>query len=125
MAGTTSGMQSRFDNGEVVVTYKDGTRTRLPLENPGTWWPIDQDYFIDDYAFARPGPLPARVDLKTGKVRVLDPRTFVGTGRTIPGGAATVLDLKLDPSKELESLSVRAIANEALIGLMSATLERP
>lgn len=125
MAGSTWAMQSRVDNGELVVTYRDGTTTRLPLENPTTWWPIDQDYFIDDFSFARPGGLPLRVDLKTGQVRVLDPETFKGRGRTIPGGAATVLDLTLDPTKELQSLTVRALANDVIIGLMSATLERP
>ena len=125
MAGSTDGMKSRFDNGEIVVTYADGSVTRLALENPTTWWPIDQDYFIDDYAFARPGPLPVRVDLKTGNIRVLDPSTFKGKGRVVSGGAATVLDLTLDPSKEVKSLTIRALANEVVIGLMSATLQRP
>jgi hypothetical protein len=125
MAGSTWAMQSRVDNGELVVTYRDGTTTRLALENPTTWWPIDQDYFIDDFSFARPGGLPLRVDLKSGEVRVLDPETFKGRGRTVPGGAATVLDLTLDPTKELQSLTVRALANDVVIGLMSATLERP
>ncbi len=125
MAGSTWAMQSRVDNGELVVTYRDGTTTRLALENPTTWWPIDQDYFIDDFSFSRPGGLPLRVDLKSGVVRVLDPVTFKGQGRTVPGGAATVLDLTLDPAKELQSLTVRALANDVVIGLMSATLERP
>jgi hypothetical protein len=124
MAGSTDGMKSRFDNGEVIVTYADGTTTRLALENPTTWWPIDQDYFIDDHAFRRPGPLPVRVDLMTGRIRVLDEKTFAGKGRKVPGGAATVLDLVLDPSKAVKSLTVRAIANEVVIGLMSATLQR-
>lgn len=125
MAGSTWAMQSRVDNGEVVVTYRDGTTTRLALENPTTWWPIDQDYFVDDFAFARPGALPLRLDLKSGTVRVLDPTTFKGAGRVVPGGAATVLDLSLDPTKELQSLTVRALANDVVVGLMSATLERP
>lgn len=36
----------------------------------------------------------------------------------MPGGAATVLDLPLDETKELKSLTMRAIANEVVIGLM-------
>jgi hypothetical protein len=124
MAGSTSAMQSRFDNGEVVATYADGTTARLALENPTTWWPIDQDYFIDDFAFARPEPLPVRVNLATGKIRVLDMADFKGRGGAVPGGAATVLDLPLDATKELKSLSVRALANEVVIGLMSVTLQR-
>lgn len=124
MAGSTSFMQSRFDNGEVVVAYSDGTTARLALNNPVNWWPIEQDYFIDDYQFQRPGVIPPRVDLKTGKVRLLDPVAFKGCGRVVEGGAATVLDLALDPSKELKSLSVRPLANEVIIGLMSVTLAR-
>ncbi len=124
MAGSTDPMQSRFDNGEVIVTYTDGTITRLALHNPTNWWPIDQDYFIDDYAFRRPEPIPPRVDLKTGKVRILDINAFKGRGGTVPGGAATVLDLPLDPGKELESLTVRTLANEVVIGLMAVTLAR-
>ncbi len=125
MAGSTNWMQSRIENGEVVVAYTDGTRARLPLVNPSNWWPIDQDYFIDDYQFARPGPIPPRVDLRTGTVRLLDPAHFKGLGRKVPGGAANVLELPLDPTRTLKSLTVRALANEVVIGLMSATLERP
>ncbi|USQ94218.1 DUF4450 domain-containing protein [Caulobacter sp. RL271] len=124
MAGSTNPMQSRFDNGEVVVTYQDGTTTRLPLRNPDTWWPIEQDYFLDDYQFRVDTPPPTRVDLATGQIRVLDPATFKGQGREIPGGAATVLSLPLDPHKTLRALTVRTTANEVVIGLMAATLER-
>ena len=124
MAGSTNWMQSRLDNGEVIVTYRDGTTARLALRNPANWWPIDQDYFIDDFAFARPEPIPPRVDLKTGQVRLLDVAGFKGKGRPVPGGAATVLDLQLDPTKELKSLTVRTLANEVVIGLMAATLAR-
>ncbi len=124
MAGSTNWMQSRIDNGEVIVNYADGTSERLALRNPETWWPIDQDYFVDDYQFRIEGALPMRVDLKSGKVRVLDFPTFKGQGRTIEGGAATVLDLPLDPHKDLSTITVRALANEVVIGLMSVTLAR-
>jgi hypothetical protein len=124
MAGSTDAMKSRFDNGEVIVTYADGSTARLALHNPTTWWPIDQDYYIDEFAFARPEPLPPRVDLATGKIRVLKLDQFKGRGRVVPGGAATVLDLPLDANKELKSLTVRALANEVVIGLMSVTLQR-
>ncbi len=72
MAGSTNNMQSQFDNGEVIVTYADGSTQRLALRNPETWWPIEQDYFIDDYAFSISQPIPPRVDLKTGTVRLID-----------------------------------------------------
>ncbi len=124
LAGSTNWMQSRIDNGEVEVRYRDGTTARLPLHNPTNWWPIDQDYFIDDYQFHRPEPIPWRVDLQTGSVRQLEVETFKGRGGKVPGGAATVLELQLDPTRELEALTLRAIANEVVIGLMGATLVR-
>ena len=65
-----------------------------------------------------------RVDLATGKIRVLKMDEFKGKGRVVPGGAATVLDLPLDSGKDLRSLTVRALANEVVIGLMSVTVAR-
>jgi hypothetical protein len=124
MAGSTNQMQSRFDNGEVVITYADGSTERLALHNPTNWWPIDQDYFIDDYAFRRPEPIPPRVDLLSGTVRVLEPLEFKGKGGKVNGGAATALDLPLHQDKELKSLIVRTLANEVVIGLMAVTLVR-
>jgi len=124
MAGSANPMQSQFDNAEVIVTYEDGSTARLALRNPVNWWPIDQDYLIDDYGFRRPEPIPPRVDLKTGRVRLLDPVTFKGQGGKVPGGAATVLDLPLDPAKTLKSLTLHTLANEVVIGLMAVTLQR-
>ncbi len=125
LAGSSNPMQSQFDNGEIVVAYTDGSSERLALRNPTTWWPIDQDYFLDDFAFRRPDPIPPRVDLRTGQVRILEAASFKGRGGKVPGGAATMLDLPLNPAKELQSLTVRTLANEVVIGLMAVTLERP
>ena len=125
MAGSTNFMQSHIDNGELEIKYTDGTSTRLALRNPETWWPIEQDYFIDDYQFPLEGPLPPRVNLKTGDIRILDQATFKGKGREIPGGAATVLELTLDPEKQLDSITLRTLCNDVVIGLMSLTLELP
>ncbi len=124
MAGSTNAMQSRIDNGEVVVTYADGSSARLALENPTTWWPIDTDYFMDDFAFRRTAPIPPRVDLATGQERTEDLAEAKGRGGRLRGGAATVLDLPLDPAKELKTLTVRTLANDVVIGLMAATLVR-
>src|SRR5690606_3976607 len=51
MAGSTNQMQSRITNGEAVVTYTDGTTAKLELRNPDNWWPVERDFFIDDYQF--------------------------------------------------------------------------
>lgn len=124
MAGSTNWMQSRLDNGEVIATYTDGTTARLPLHNPTTWWPIEQDYFIDGLAFNRPEPVPLRIDLKTARIRAGTPSDFTKRNTAIPGGAATVLALPLNPRKELQFLTVRTLANEVVIGLLAVTLER-
>jgi hypothetical protein len=127
MAGSTSAMQSQFINGEVVVAYADGTAATLPLRNPDTWWPIEQDYVEDDFAFRLGAPKPYRVHLKTGLItKDFNQYTTIKgfSTKAIDGGAATVLELPLDPKRKLKSLTVRALANDVVIGLMSVTLGR-
>ena len=127
MAGSTNHMQVHVHNGEVVVTYRDGSVSRLELHNPETWVPIEQDLFIDDYAFRLSQPRPYRVVLKSGKVsRNFDEEISVTEvyGRSIDGGAGIILDMPLDKDKELDHISVKTIANEVVIGLMSVTLAR-
>ncbi|HSC55112.1 MAG TPA: DUF4450 domain-containing protein [Phnomibacter sp.] len=127
MAGTTNHMQSRMENGRVVVQYKDGSADTLSLKNPENWWPIEQDYMEDGFAFTTNAAKPYRLILKTGEVtRSFDKYSSIKglTNKAIDGGAATFLDLPLDPKKELSSLTVTAVANDVVIGLMSATLVR-
>ena len=124
MAGSTNYMQSRFDNGELIVTYADGKQQRLALRNPDSWWPIEQDYFIDDYQFPYCARLPVRVDLKTAQVRVLRPAELPQALRKrIDGGSATVIELPLDRTRQLTSLTLRTLANDVVIGLMAITLD--
>jgi hypothetical protein len=127
MAGSTNPMQSQMTNGEIIIEYKDGSSDTLELKNPENWWPIEQDYYVDGYAFTTGAPKPLRVYLKTGE----DSRTFNRfitikgfSNRGIDGGAATVLDMPLNSGKELKSLRLRAVANDVVIGLMSVTLAR-
>lgn len=110
--------------GEVVVTYAGGTTSRLALRNPETWWPIEQDYFTDDYQFRIDGALPTCVDPKDRRGARTRCRHLQGKGWGRAGRAATMLGLPLDPGKELKSLTVRALANGVVIGLIAATLER-
>ena len=127
MAGTTNPMQSRLVNGLVEVAYTDGSVETLELKNPENWWPIEQDYFVNGLAFTTDAPKPPRVYLKTGEIS----RTFKEfksikgfSDFGIDGGAATILDLPLNPTKPLKSLKLKAIANDVVIGLMSVTLIR-
>lgn len=126
MAGSTNHMQSQLVNGAVTVYYTDGSSAVLELKNPETWWPIEQDYLNNGHAFALNKPAPPRVGLKSGKM--LEGYSYESikgfSTRAIDGGAATVLDLPLDPVKTLEWLMVKTIANEVVIGLMSVTLVR-
>ena len=124
MAGTTMPQCSRMTHATVTVTYVDGSSATLPLRNPETWWPIEQDYLLDDYLFVNDAPLPPRVDLRTGQTRILDPATFHGRGRNVPGGAATILHLPLDPAKELAALHIKAELYGVVVGLLAATLAR-
>ncbi len=124
MAGSTHHMQSQFDQGEVRVNYTDGTSEVLTLRNPDNWWPIEQDYYEDGFAF-RAGTHPVRIHLKTGEATT-DSYPVLNKNKTnkIEGGAATVLDLPLDPSKELNSLTLKTFANDVVIGLMAITVSR-
>ncbi len=126
MAGSTNHMQSRIDNGLVISTYTDGTTDTLALRNPDNWCPIEQDYFVDGKAFQAPQPRPYRVCLSNGVVsrdlgKALDIQGVYG--REIPGGAAQMLCMNLNPEKRLKTLTVRTLSNDVVIGLMAVTLQ--
>ncbi|GAB3582935.1 DUF4450 domain-containing protein [Hymenobacter daeguensis] len=127
LAGSTNPMQSQLTNGEVTITYADNTTATLPLRNPDNWWPIEQDLLDDGFAFRTGAPPPLRIHLKTG-LMLHDFSQFTSikgfSTRAIDGGAATVLELPLDPQKTLKSLTVKALANDVVIGLMGVTLVR-
>ncbi len=126
MAGSTNHMQSRIDNGLVIATYANGSTDTLALRNPDNWCPIEQDYYVDGKAFRAPEPRPYRVCLSTGDVS-RDLGKILGIqgvyGREIPGGAAQILRMPLNPQKKLKSITVRTLSNDVIIGLMAITLQ--
>ena len=126
IAGSTYHMQSHILNGQIRVKYKNGTEDVLDLILPDNLIPLDQDIFIDGWAFDSPQPRPWRVRLQTGKVSKYHAgelgKHMSNNPIYIEGGMATMLDLPLNPNKELESLTLETIANEVIIGLMSVTL---
>jgi len=124
MAGSTNPMQSQLDNGVVIVEYENGTADSLLLRNPETWWPIEKDYYTDGFAFKLTQPRPLRVHLKTGNIISSDQSLAKWNGKEISGGAATILDLPLDPQKKLKQFVLKTIANDVVIGLMGLTLLR-
>ena len=125
MAGSVHHMQINMTNGMVKVEYTDGSRDELPLVSPDNWWPIEQDYYQDGFAFQVHAPQPPRLYLKTG-VWHMDSYSVLAKNKTIKieGGAASLLDLPLDSNKELKSLTLRTYTNDVVIGLMAATLKR-
>jgi hypothetical protein len=126
MAGSTNHMQSRIDNGIVVVTYTDDTTDSLALRNPDNWCPIEQDYYIDGRAFTVRQPRPYRVCFGTGDVsRNLGSVVQLGGeyGREIPGGAGQMLEMPLNPQKRLKSLELRTLSPDVVIGLMAMTIQ--
>ena len=129
MAGSTNHMQWGLPNGVIRVRYKDGSKVEFPLENPISWAPIEQDFYTDEYAFAQPdgAPLPLRFSLEDGTQsrHIGDLKGITGAEpRRIPGGAGVLLDLPVDSSKTLESMTVETLSNDVVIGLMSVTLQK-
>jgi len=128
MAGTTNPMQSQIVNGKITVQYVDGSTSELELKNPTNWWPIEQDLFDDNFAFEIPDDkIPYRVKLKTGELYkggTLSKYSSIKgfTDRQVDGGSATILDLPIDPNKELKSIKLTAVSNDVVIGMMSATV---
>ena len=125
MAGSTNPMQSRIANGIITVLYKDGSSQQMELINPDNWCPIEQDYYVDGKAFYTSSPRPLRVGFSTGIVSrdISDVLNIKGAYREIPGGAGTILKMKLDPSKKLKSITLRTLSNDVVIGLISITLQ--
>lgn len=128
MAGSTNHMQWGLPNGVIEIRYKDGSCENFILENPTTWAPMEQDFFTDGYAFAQPdnAPLPLRFSFENGiqSRRLGDVQGITGVEpRRIPGGAGILLDIPVDSSIELDNMTVKALSNDVVVGLMSVTLQ--
>lgn len=128
LAGSTNPMQSQMTNAEVQVQYEDGSQDILELKNPINWWPIEQDFLDDNHAFEIPDDkIPYRIKLATGELykggtlNKYDEIKGYST-RAINGGAATLLDLPLNITKNLKSIKLIAETNDVVVGLMALTL---
>lgn len=126
MAGSTNHMQCHIENGVVKVYYADGSCDILSLINPDNWPPIEQLFFEDGKAFNRGLPPLYRLHLKTGRVsnRLAEELGFPGVMRIVDGGAAVLLEMPLDATKELSHLTLKTVSNEVVIGLMGVTLQK-
>ena len=80
---------------------------------------------MDQEAFKTLQPRPYRLCLGTGQVS-RDLGKLLGItgvyGREIPGGAAQMLKMPINPNEKLKSLTLRTLSNDVVIGLMAVTL---
>ena len=126
LAGTTTTRESRMVNGLIVARYEDGTADTLRLVNPDNWCPIEQEYYTDNYAFRALQPRPYRVSLGTGVVSrdLCKALGIKGTSDLqLPGGAAQMLCMSLDPDKKVIAFDICPQSNQVVIGLMGLTLQ--
>jgi hypothetical protein len=127
MAGTTNHMQSRIENGRITITYTDGTQQVLNLVNPYNWCPIEQDYYYDRYAFRVQGKHPYRFHFMSDIVsrNLGEELKLEGVyGRQVDGGAGQLIDLRLNPQKQLKNLTLTTLSNDVVIGIMGITLQK-
>lgn len=134
MAGSTNPMQYAIENAVVRVEYMDGTHDELMLVPPVNWCPINEDLVENTKAFPVPKVRPYRIGLSSGIVsRHLFrdsqlPESSLNKVKKaqveILGGAATMLDMPLNPKKKLRSITLRTLSNEVVIGLMGITLQK-
>ena len=127
MAGSTNHMQCHIVNGVVRVHYADGTAETLELVNPENWCPIEQDFYVDGMAFRLQSPRPYRLHLKSGLVsnNLEKDLNITGVyGRPIDGGAGILLDMPLNPDKDLKRITLETVSNDVVIGLMGITLQK-
>lgn len=127
MAGSTNHMQCHMVNGVIRVHYADGTSEALELINPENWCPIEQDFYVDEVAFRLQSSRPYRIHFKSGVVsnRLEKELNITGVyGRSIDGGAGVLLDMPLNPNKELKYMTLETLSNDVVIGLMGITLQK-
>jgi len=128
LAGTTFPQATGSTHATITVAYRDGeSPTVTALRSPRTWWPVEQDYPVDDYIFLLgedEHPLPWRVDLSSGRARQLTRESLRGKGGRIPGGAAFTIEVDLDANRELAACTLHCDLYGIVVGLLAMTLER-
>jgi hypothetical protein len=131
LAGTTFPQATGSPHAEVSIAYGDGKVQHAQLTNPSTWWPVEQDYLVDDYLFCmRPSAdlrisVPWRLDLATGNARPTDSLSQPGRpGAKVHGGSAFVVSIEIDATSELRSISLHTRLYGVVLGWLGLTMER-
>jgi hypothetical protein len=110
VCGSTNPMQGRIANAELRLNYADGVVEKLELVPPFNFWSlcpfgrVDYDYQRD--GFALPKVPPATVQLGNNCRAIL-------------------LNQRLRPGVELESVTLETLSQEVIIGLLGASLMNP
>ena len=124
MAGTTLPQCSRMQHGTVSVTTGRDVSSRLALRNPENWWPIEQDYLLDDYLFVNNAPLPPRVDLRTGQTRSWIRRRSTAKDARSRAARRPFCTCRSTRHRSFASCSIEVDLYGIVVGLMAATLVR-
>lgn len=107
LCGSTNPMQVRIANAEIRIEYADATVEKVPVVPPFNFWSLCPFGGID-YDYARDGfSLPKN-----------PPRTL----RLGNNCRAVVIGHSLKPGKVLKSVTMEALSQEVVIGLMGMTL---
>lgn len=111
VCGSTNPMQCRIANADLRMKYADGVVENLELVPPLNYWNLCPLRISDDYnyqrdAFCLPKTPPATVQL--GK-----------------NCRAMLLGQRLRPNVQLESVTLEALSQEVVVGLMGITIMNP
>jgi hypothetical protein len=110
LAGSTNPMQTRIANAVLRFDYEDGVREELELTPPLNFWSLcalgGRDYSYERDGFCLPPHPPPMVQL--GK-----------------NCRAIVLSRRLRSGVTLESITLEAMSEEVVIGLMAVSLANP
>ncbi len=108
VCGTTFPMQTRIANAEFRFHYADGEVEKLALMPPDNFWMLcpwgGEDYSYEHDAFCLPAEPPPQVQLGANC-------------------RAMVLAWKLRPGVTLETVTLEALSQDVVIGLMGLSLE--
>ncbi len=111
VCGSTNPMQCRIANAELRMNYADGSVDTLELVPPLNYWNLCPLRIADDYNYQRDAfCLPKK------------PPPTVNLGNNC---RAMLLNQRLRPDVELQSVTLEALSQEVVVGLMGVTIMDP
>jgi len=117
VSGSTNVMQCQIANAVIRLNYADGKTDSLELVPPVNYWNLST---IDSHATA-PGQ-GSRTDYTSETDRFCVPAKFPETVRLGENCRAMLLNLKMRPGIELESITLETLSQEVVVGLMGVSV---